>query len=350
MPIVCSCYSSRGQLLCLYSRQLPSSIVIIDSDLKPLGAFCRGLGSSFNMVLWAAAILKQQRPDITLYYDHTKSPYQCSSAKTLEAVLRPGNRLLKTSEPPSDCVPQRFVRHAVATEELLMKSLGGLITETVHVDQPPITSFQQSVERRLLLDAMFQAICPIVMDFWHLAPELEARANVVKRQLQSKQRPVIAIHARGGDKKKELRKYVDPDTHQYPMLEGMQRLAATHPGIRLSGPVCLIFGDDNNYAQQVREMAETELNCSEIILRVPKADKHGYDKQEFKQLTQNLRCQATGDYLVDIELMGWSTLLVANHRANADTTATFLRKCKYFYDYSSTIPGTGAPHFTLWAR
>eukprot|EP00878_Enallax_costatus_P032119 GHUV01035227.1.p1 GENE.GHUV01035227.1~~GHUV01035227.1.p1 ORF type:complete len:360 (+),score=66.45 GHUV01035227.1:351-1430(+) len=308
-----------------------------------------GVGASFNLLFWSAAILKQLQPNTQIYYDHSPSPYQCSSNKTVEAVLQPRNNIIKTSHPPLECVKWGFLASVGFSYGFLSRGLKSIITETLRQDQKPITNLQQALERHLVLNDMLQSMCPIVDDWWHLTPQLQQRADAIKQRLQSTERPVIAIHARGGDKTKELGKYIDPDTHKYPMAEGMRRLIVTHPGIQASAPSCLILSDDYGYAQSVKAMAQDILKCREFVMRIPDDQDAAYEIKSFQHMPQKDRCEATKEYLIDIELMGWATFLISNHRANADTIAAFLRKCRFYHDMSTIVPGTGASTYTFWA-
>lgn len=130
----------------------------------------------------AAAILGQQQPDSTIYYDHSKSPHQwlIGANQTLEAVRRPGDVLLNTLAPPSNCQRQKCGEHARASGRFISRNLGRLISEGRDRYQTHAISLQQKLKCLLLLDAMFQAICPIVVEFWQLAPDLQARSDAVK--------------------------------------------------------------------------------------------------------------------------------------------------------------------------
>lgn len=301
-------------------------------------------------MLWTSAILRQQRPHIAIYYDHSPSSYQCSANRSIRTILRPKGELIRIGQPPEGCVTWKFLDYVLSTQHFLMEELNGMISESLRKTHMSISSPKQGLQQHMLRDAMFEALCPVVMGWWHLLPDVQAQADALKRQLQSRHEPVIAIHARGGDKVTELGQYRDPITQQYPMADGMRRLLATHPGINGSAPSCIIFSDDYQYARVVRTMAEDIIKCGHVIMRAPTKEGVAYHARAFHHEPQQVRCEATKAYLLDIELMGWATYLVANHRANADTIATFLRKCKFHREFSTVFPGTGAPRFTLWGR
>eukprot|EP00878_Enallax_costatus_P025447 GHUV01027225.1.p1 GENE.GHUV01027225.1~~GHUV01027225.1.p1 ORF type:complete len:300 (+),score=43.47 GHUV01027225.1:981-1880(+) len=296
----------------------------------------------------ATAIMKQLRPSMQIYYDHSESPYQCSGSKSVESFLQPANRVILTSQPPDKCDTWDWKSLVPIGRGLLSSKLDSIISENGLQDHKPITSFQQGLRRHLLLDDMFQSVCPIIDDWWHLTSDLQQQADAIKREAQSTERPVVAIHARGGDKIRELGKYIDPETNKYPMERGMRRLIATHPSIQVSPPTCLILSDDYQYAQTVKAMAQDILKCQHFIMRVPNDPTASYEIKVFRHMPEQIRCEAAKEYLIDIELMSWATYLIANHRANADSIAAFLRKCRFYHDMSTIVPGTGASAFTFW--
>lgn len=355
VPKTSMTHAHRQSLAYLHSLSVPSfssttMLVVNSCMLLQCLCLCSGLAAGYLIMLWTTTILRQQQPNISVFYDHSPSPYQCSVNKSIAAIMQPANHIIRTTTPPQHCARWPFGRQMHYVEDILMGAMGGLITETLHHKPVSITGSQLNLQRQLLLDAAHQALCPAVNDWWGLTPRAQIRVEALKRQLQSRQRPVIAVHARGGDKAAELGEYVDPETGQYPMMEGLLRLSASHPGIHRSSPTCLIIGDDHKYAQSVRTMVQDTLNCGEVVMRVPREINASHDQRSFNAQPLAMRCLATEEYLIDIELMAWSNFLIANHRACADTIATFLRTCTFHHDFSSVLPGTGSPRFTLWAR
>lgn len=307
-----------------------------------------GIASSFNNLLMGATILQQLKPGTQIYYDHLPSYYQCSEDKSISAFLAPGSAYIKASPAPQECYIMDFHRLLEVVQHYLSdKWKPSLIWESYQIQMPDQVTAEQRLQRRLLLNSVFQALCPVVSDWWRLSPEIQDSIDRIKSQLQGRT-PVIAIHARGGDKASELGTYMDSRTKQYPMEKGMQRLVALHPAIQQPAPTCIILGDDYTYGQVVKGWAQNILGCKKLLMRTPSAVGAAYNYNKFKRSPLEQRCADTKRYVEDIELMAWADFLIGNHRANGDTLAVYVRKCKYFHDYFTAVPGTGAAFFNLW--
>jgi hypothetical protein len=252
------------------------------------------------------------------------------------------------------------------------------------------------MQHTLLLDAALDALCPYVEDFFRLAPALQKKADSIKSQLAGLA-PVVTLHARGGDKESELGIFRDEDGY-YPMAPGMEALLAQHPGLRAVPPACIVLGDDADYARAVARQARSILRCSRMLVRAPRKAGAAHDTEQFNNKPLAARCAEAKSYLVrlgralvnvmggviltihgaacatpvsesaalllllfccsasaavllhqvDIDLLAWSTFTVANHRANADTLAMYVRKCRYHRDYRSAVPGAGGTHLNFW--
>ena len=122
---------------------------------------------------------------------------------------------------------------------------------------------------------------------------------------------VVAVHARGGDKKVELQGHLDSEG-RFLLEAGLTRLrdlimGGTAEGSRLPGNdisiTCVIVGDDLGYAEAAAQTAERILGClasaGHVVLMTSSMSSTGHDQSRFEKLTLEERCNATRSLVLD---------------------------------------------------
>ena len=106
-------------------------------------------------------------------------------------------------------------------------------------------------------EAAVEAMCRTFSAFWILSPELSSSVAEAQEGLRATKprAAIVAIHARGGDKKIELRGHLGPDG-RFPLRAGLERLRDQQgvSGGADGGVVCVIVGDDLGYAEAAAQV------------------------------------------------------------------------------------------------
>ena len=268
--------------------------------------------------------------------------------------MQPSEECVRRGSPPTGCKRLDFNTGAwwrpALTKDFWM--LASRVSEDRGDRQSLHTAFRTSMgnssaefmSHNLAHEAIVEARCQIVRSWWNLTPELlgqvaQARSDINSLSRQHQRRnPIIAIQARGGDKRSEAGAHVlDPKTLQYAMEHGLKRLIKTHPG--LEGATCIVVGDgDMSYTATLIGQARSILNCSSVIAReggkgpwvlmpeaLPPLGGRGHIQGQFNSMSLEERCSATKQFMVDLEVMGWADYLVTNEKSNVAEVAYLLR-------------------------
>lgn len=198
-------------------------------------------------------------------------------------------------------------------------------------------------------NAMWHALCPVVRNVWQLAPPLKQRQEAYKRSLRSNSSaPIVAIHVRGGDELAQGSREV-PLEFDYTYEKGLrlvaQKLAASSDSSGRSaakqlqpehklGPVCLLFGDDQQLMQQVRAQAEDILNCS-MMQHAAAAGSH--------RPWEGKQCLHVQTMLAEMDMLAWADYTVGTMWSNFDAVAFYAAVCSYGRQQATYVDGSRNP-------
>jgi len=283
--------------------------------------------------------------------------YQCFENRSITAFFEPGKECLRTDSAPPGCVAVGV--YDSWSMDAFTKEFGEALffghssgVRSRHDASSSSTNSSRALEymsHNLAHEASVEERCHTLRCWWNLTPELQALVTQARADISAlsgqrhRRRPMVAIQARGGDKAAEevlAGDVLDPKTHQYAMGYGMKRLKLAHPG--LEGPTCIIVGDaDGSYVSSLIHQANDILNCSSVVVRTggkgpwglvghqglrPNATAgRGHHQSSFNGLPLEQRCNATKQFIVDLEVMGWADFLVSNEKSNVAEVAYLLR-------------------------
>lgn len=322
---------------------------MVDDKFTPLSDCVRfegrpyGLGSNLLSVWWATTFLKHVQPSTTFYYTNIGSYYQCWANSSAAAFFVPGGGALRVDAPPANCSSvRRHIPVEVTRYYLRVKNAAASAGPDADLGRAGIGSSR--VQSPIMLETAVRARCSIVEDFWKLTPELQIQVDKAREDLAA-DHPIIAMHARGGDKTvRELWGVVLESGH-YPMAPGMRVLAGRHPHL-VQNATCVVVGDDAALSQMMADWANRIFNCGRLVMRGPQQG--GHTQNSFNSMSLEDRCKATQRLLVDLEVMAFAHFFIGNQKSNLDALVQAIRRCKYYHAEDSMIAGTGAREFGIW--
>lgn len=92
-------------------------------------------------------------------------------------------------------------------------------------------------------------------------------------------------------------------------------------------------------AQTAEEVLGCIASAGEVVIRVGSMSSSGHDQSRFEAEGLQHRCNATKDFILDAELLGWADFVIMNDLSNAAEVAYFVRRCKYRRSPSTSING-----------
>jgi hypothetical protein len=202
---------------------------------------------------------------------------------------------------------------------------------------------------------MWHALCPVVQKFWQLAPSMQQRQEAIKQSLRgNSSAPVVAIHVRGGDKLADKTCEV-PLGFDYSFDKGLRLVAqqlsaesgysARSTAQRLKpwqmqqqarphGPVCLLFGDDEQLMKQVRAQAQKVLNCSVLQHAAAAGSYRPWEGQ---------KCALVRTMLSELDMLAWADYTVGTVWSNFDSFEFYAAVCSYGRQQDTYVDGSRNP-------
>lgn len=321
-----------------------------------------GIGSNLNLVVWSTALLLQEHPNNTVLLDSAAAAAACPLG--FEELLLPQQpAVLNTSlsAAPAHCKQMNHGAMAAYVRAYTGFPKGRWLqyvnqtgpndgSSFFHQVSMPNMTHEARARHAEIWGAMWHALCPVVQRFWQLAPPLQQRQEVYKRSLRSNSSaPIVAIHVRGGDKLASQTREV-PLSFDYSFDKGLRLVAqqlssrsdsSRHFGSKQlqreqePGPVCLLFGDDQQLMQQVRAQAEEILRCSKVQ-HAAAAGSH--------QPWTGKQCSRVQTMLAEMDMLAWADYTVGTMWSNFDSVAFYAAVCSYGRQQATYIDGSQNPY------
>lgn len=164
-----------------------------------------GVGSNFNFIIWFTAMFLQLHPGTKFYLNGSSVGGVCNGLAEVLAPALPS--LVGKEKPPAGCAvwskAAMIVYVRSYTSKRWVQYVGfnngaGFMHQAAQVDMP----LEARLRHEQIWDAMWQALCPVVRQFWRFPPEFQREIDAIKANLTSGDSagaPVVAIHVRGGE-------------------------------------------------------------------------------------------------------------------------------------------------------
>jgi hypothetical protein len=327
-----------------------------------------GIGSNLNLVVWTTALLLQEHPNNTVLLDSAVALSACPLGFA-ELLMPQQPAVLSTqhnNNTPANC--QRMGHPAMAAYVRTYTGFPkgrwlGYVNQTGNndgssffhqVSMPGMTE-EARARHAEIWGAMWHALCPVVQEFWQLAPSMQQRQEAIKKSLRGNSSGlVVAIHVRGGDKLQSKTREV-PVNFDYSFDKGLRlvahqlsarsgsstRTTARHlkpwqvqQQARTHGPVCLLFGDDKELIEQVRAQAQQILNCSVLQHAAAAGSYRPWEGQQ---------CTRVQTMLSELDMLAWADYTVGTMWSNFDSIAFYAAVCSYGRQQSSYVDGSRNP-------
>jgi hypothetical protein len=320
-----------------------------------MGAY--GIGSNLNLVVWSTALLLQEHPNTTVLLDDATAQSAC--AQGFQELLLPQVPKMHHGPAPTGC--QTMDHSAMAAYIRSYTGFpGGTWVQYINHTEPndgsnffhqvsvPGLTVQAKARHSEVWNAMWHALCPVVQQFWQLAPPVQQHQQMFEQAVRgNSSAPVVAVHVRGGDKIAAGSREI-PLTFDYSYQRGLQLVAQQLAGQsslsvgtqqRSLGkhqqqPSCLLFGDDKRLMDEVASQAHSILNCSKLQLAIAAGS---------LQPWRGSKCGAVQTMLADMDTLAWADYTVGTMWSNFDAVAYYAAVCVYARQHATYVDGSRNP-------
>ncbi len=108
----------------------------------------------------------------------------------------------------------------------------------------------------------------------------------------------------------------------------------------MQGGTCVLVGDDHKQLQEAERLAISQIGCQSYFVRTEgtgTTEPSGHDQNAFNNLPQKVRCRATLQLLVDIEVLAHTDFFVGSWTSGLPGLIDMLRWNLYNKDRSTFV-------------
>jgi hypothetical protein len=108
----------------------------------------------------------------------------------------------------------------------------------------------------------------------------------------------------------------------------------------VQGGTCIFVGDDQNLLREAEELATSQIGCQSYFVRPEgkgEAQPSGHNQSTFNSLPQKVRCRATLQLLLDIEVMAHADYFIGSWTSGLPGLIDMLRWTIYNKDRSTFV-------------